>query len=132
MPNAPLPKAPRSLAPARHSGACFTPILLRYLSELPLICSLVWAEDGRRWQVLTPFPEEPGLVEFEVSLADYVDDDGQSIRRDPGRDRYNTACLKEATRRRATFVGEMGGFTTSSFPSSRKGWSPRIWSADLS
>ena len=32
MPNAPLPRPPRVLAPARRSGACFTPVLLRYLS----------------------------------------------------------------------------------------------------
>jgi len=104
MPNAPLPRPPRALAPARRSGACFTPVLLRYLSELPLTCSLVWLEDGSRWQVLTPFPEEPGLVEFEVSLIDRVD------ARDSGRNRYNLASIKESTRRRAPVVGELGGF----------------------
>jgi AraC-like DNA-binding protein len=70
----------------------------------------VWAEDSRRWQVLTPFPEEPGLVEFEVSLIEHMDESGTSVIRDPGRDRYNSVSMKEAARRRAAFVGELGGF----------------------
>jgi len=111
MPNAPLPRPPRVLAPARRSGACFTPVLLRYLSALPLTCSLVWDENRARWHVLTPFPEEPGIVEFEVSLIDHVDDRGKARTRDSGRDRYNTASMAEATRTRASFVGELGGFS---------------------
>jgi len=110
MPNAPLPRPPRVLAPARRSGACFTPVLLCYLSALPLTCSLVWDEDRSRWHVLTPFPEEPGIVEFEVSLIDHVDDRGKARHRDSGRDKYNTASIAEATRRRAAFVAEFGGF----------------------
>jgi AraC-like DNA-binding protein len=66
-----------------------------------MTCSLVWLEDSTRWHVLTPFPEEPGVVEFEVSLA---------LQIDSGRDRYNTAMRNESAARRDLVIGELGGF----------------------
>jgi AraC-like DNA-binding protein len=90
-------RPPPARAPITWSDACFTPVLLRYVYQLPLPCCVVSARDRGRWLVLTPSMEEIGILQFENTYA--------NMRRNA----YNARMFEETTSRRAALVGELGG-----------------------